>query len=454
MHDEERRQIRKEVITLTWPVVLQNVFRTAMFYVDTIMLGHMTGAKARHGIAVMGVCGPIIYTLVTILNGLSVGTLAIVARSTGAGDREEQEVGAANALMFAVAVGVVATVAGVLFLPSLVHLFEVTGSPETTAQAAEYVLFYAWVILFMIFEIVISSIFRAAGDTRTPMIVAVIANVMNVFGNYALIYGHWGFPEMGVRGAALSTAVSYIFEGTVLVGLLFSPLSPIRLRMSSFVKIGAGPIKRFVRVTLPALVEPIILQSGFLVFIGIVNHLGELSLAAHRIAIAVESASFLPLSGFAIGCAALVGQSLGARRPDRAEAYFRETLRLLLYFIAFLVAVFAFFPDRLIWLFIPNDPEVIALGAVCLLIAAIEQPVMALAVLYGGALRGAGDTVSPVGVAIAGVWMVRVPLSYFLGITLGWGLTGIWLTMIIDWSVRALIFGVIYGKGKWKTLKI
>src|SRR3972149_973244 len=252
----------------------------------------------------------------------------------------------------------------------------------------------AFAIPFLLIELVCSAILRGAGDTRTPMYVAIFANVLNVIGDYVLIFGKFGFPELGVVGAGVATAISYFVEGVILFFFLFSAGSAIRIRIRSFALVSYESAKRLFNVAIYAAIEPLVAHAGFLLYVKIVTTLGEVSLAAHRTAMSIESIAYMPFGGFAIACSTMIGQALGARRPQDAEFSFRESARLITWLSLVPALLFLFIPQTLVWIFVPNEPEVIRLGGLCLSIVALELPFMALSQVYTGALRGAGDTKS------------------------------------------------------------
>jgi putative MATE family efflux protein len=449
---QEAIAIRRDVLALAWPVVVQNLFRTLMFYVDTFMIGGV----GEEAMAAMGVVGPISWTLISVFGALSVGTIATVARAWGEGDRAKQEGEAATAAGVALLLGIPLSLLGMALLPGMAALFRVPGAPAVELMARRYLFIEAAAFLFFMMDFVGSAILRAAGRTAFPMIVSIVANGLNLFLNWVFIYGHLGAPRMEVAGAALATSIAFAFQGAVTLGYLFTPHSPIRLGWGSFRQVSRQSVARLVRVSIPAAIEPLILQSGFLVYNKAITLLGATPMAAHRAAITVESLTFMPGYGFAVAGSAIVGQFLGAGQPARAEQGFRESARMATYLMSGLGLVFLFFSVPLSRLFLRGgeaDPAVYA-SAICLAISALEQPFMALAMSLGGALRGAGDTRSPVIVALAGVWGVRVPLAWTLAFRAGLGLYGIWITMIVDWAVRTLVFSLLYRRGTWKTLKL
>jgi len=443
-----RTALRLEILRLAWPVVLQNLFRTFMIIVDTAMVGRGLGKDA---LASMSVIGPIGFSMIAILMALGVGTIATVARAHGEGDPAKREGEAATSVLVALVSGLLLVVPAVILLPRLESLFEVPGSTAISHHARHYLHFFAMAIPGLLLENAASAILRGSGDTRTPMLFAIGANVLNVVGNYALIFGHFGMPRMEVAGSGLSTMICYSLQGIGVTLVLFLPGVRRRLTFDSFRRVTRESAARLARVTGPAIVEPLVMQTGFLVFSKAVTTLGSHPAAAHRAAVTVESLSYMPGYGFAVACSALVGQYLGARRPEQAAVAARESVFLSALLMSLIGVAFVLVPGSLLGLFVKDDPETIRLGVACLLIAAFEQPLMGAAMVYAGALRGAGDTRSPLAIGALSVWLVRVPLAWFLAFVVGWGLNGLWITMIADWGVRSAAFAYIVRRGKWKT---
>ncbi|MBI3855361.1 MAG: MATE family efflux transporter [Planctomycetes bacterium] len=448
----ERAAIRRDVMRQAWPVVLQMLLKTLMFYVDTYMISGV-GPEAM---AAMGIVGPISHTLVAVLSALSVGTIATVARAVGEGDRPKQEREASAAVALAFALGIPLTIAGLLLLPGMAELFRVPDSPAVTEMARRFLRIEAWIFLFFCLDAVATGILRAAGRTVFPLVATLAANGLNIFLNWVFIYGRLGAPAMGVAGAALATSISFAAQGTALFAAIWLPRSPLRLSLAGLRGVTRASLARLVRVSLPAAVEPLILQGGFLIYNKVITGLGVIPMAAHRAAITVESLTFMPAWGFAVAGSAVVGQYLGAGRPDKADAGFRECARLSTALLTAAGVAFLFCAEPLVRLFLrgPGEAATVAAAAACLKISAAEQPFMAMGMALGGALRGAGDTRSPVIVGILGVWGVRVPLAWALAFPLGLGLNGIWITMIADWAVRSAVFSLLYRRGRWKTIKL
>jgi len=441
------------VLKLAWPVIIQNLLMTMTMYVDTIMLGQV----GETAVAAMGVNRPLLMAVRIVLMSISVGTLAIVARAYGGNDPARVARQAAASLIVAVIIGISVSLTGFFLAEPLIGIYvNQADYPELYYHAVMYYRITISAFFSSYIFLVGSTIFRACGNTTTPMLIAIYVNIFNVFGNYCLIYGNLGCPALGVEGAALSSALADIIEGVLFCFIVFSKRSCVPLKLRHFFEVKWSSLKTLFRVSLPAVVEPLVIQAGMLVLYKIITSLGPTAIASHQIVLSIESLSFMPGMGLSIACGALVGQYLGAKRVDLAETAYRTSLRLSLIVMTTMGVIFALFPGYLVRLFIDpkNSPDVVTLAATCLMIGAIEEPFIALAMAHQGTLRGAGDTKSSAWVAFIGVWLVRLPLVYLFVKVLGWGLVGVWAMMPVDWMVRAVAFRIMYLKGRWKTIHL
>jgi putative MATE family efflux protein len=207
------------------------------------------------------------------------------------------------------------------------------------------------------------------------------------------------------------------------------------------------------RLSLPMAGESIVTRLGFILFMRIVSALGEASLAAHQIAVNVESLSFMPGLGLSVAATTLVGQSLGANDPELAEESVRASLRLSLLMMGAVGVVFALFGSPLAALF-GSTPEVLSLAGSAIRIGALEQLPIAIWMVTAGSLRGAGDTRAPMYGTLAGTLLFRVPAVYLFAVVLGWGLNGVWLGTAVDWTARAALVYALFRRGGWKRIRL
>jgi len=445
---EDIKTVRHAVTHLAWPVMLQHLLMSVMFLSDTIMLGWYS----QSALAAVGLSGPITMMIRLTLMCIPISATAMVARSVGEQNGLKTSTNAVTALTIGIILGGIISLVGAAVAGNIVAIFTEPSS-ALYKEAVTYlsITLSAFVMNYIFF--IATAILRGAGDTRTPLMVTIFANLLNIIGDYILIYGKLGFPEMGVRGAAISTFGSSVIEGLILLYFLFSKKSAVRLSIRSFWLVNKATLKTLLQIALPAALEPMITHLGSLLFLKIVSGLGQASLATHHVILRIESLSFMPGMGLSVATAALVGQYLGAKRTDLANLTCRQSIRFALVIMGFLGLAFLTFPSHIISVF-TGDSEVRALGILCLMIAAIEQPFLGYAMIHLGTFRGAGDTKIPLFINFIGVWLIRLPLAFLFANVFHWGLAGAWLTMPIDWMIRAVIYNIIYKTGRWKKICI
>ncbi len=439
----EAGMLRREILNLAWPVIVADILQTLATTVDLIMVGRLGVAD----IAAVGMGANLVAILQIVMIGVTSGTLALVARAFGAHDRAQAEHFLHQSLVAGGLLSIPLVVVGVLFAPAIAAPFSPT--PEVQGLTAGFIsiLFLSAPAQFVIFTSI--AALRAAGDTRTPLVIGALENVINFCINYSLIFGNFGLPALGARGAAVGTSISYTV-GAVLFLWLFA-----RRRLRIGVRRERpfahwGTMRRVLRIGLPAATEQLVFQVGFLVWIGMVVAFGDDALAAHQIGIRIQSFVFLPGLGMSIAATALVGQSLGAGRPDLAELATREATKLGLLVMAG-IAVFNFvFADLVALAFVPAGPAH-DLTVTFIRIHATSIPAVGVFFTLSGALRGAGDTRWPLYASLAGTYAVRLPLSAFLGYGLGLGIAGVWIGLPAEYYLRSVIVSRRFRGGAWKS---
>ena len=442
-----KKNLNRNIIRLALPVALENVLHMAVFIVDLIMVGRLGTVP----VAAVGLAGALGFIIAMIFTALNVGTTALVARDFGAKQKDEARKVAGQSLLITLVFGI--TVSPFIFYFADNILVLMSAEENVVSLGSQYLKI---VLSFFIFRLIIltgSSIFRGAGDTKTPMLITLVMNCVNILFNWLLIFGIWIFPRMEVAGAAWATSIAYTIGASLIFYRLFSRKSILTISFKHIVDVNRSIIKRVLRISLPATIDASLTQMGYLFFIKIVTMLGTVSLAAHQIAIRIEALSFMP--GFALGVATttIVGQSLGANKPDLARLSMRKNCQIALALMGFFAFIFLVFAKPMASIFHPEQ-DVLALSAYCVMIAALEQPALAIYIVYAGGLRGAGDTFSPMIVTIVGTLCIHLPVAYIFGIVLEWGLAGIWFGAALDWIVRAIAVYILFRKGRWRTIKV
>jgi len=301
-----------------------------------------------------------------------------------------------------------------------------------------------------------SASLTGAGDTRTPMVIMLIVNVVNAIVAYSLINGPGPFPELKVLGSGLGATSAGISGAALVLVALAGGRGGLRLQSVGALRPDVGEMKRILNVGLPAGIENLQFNLAFLVYTRIIASLGSAALAAHRVTLSIEGLAFNP--GFALGVATatLVGQSLGANRPDLAERSAKVALLWATVVMTFIGVVLLFFGEPITSLFVSGEDadEVVDIGRQLLFVFAFAMPAMAISQTLAGGLRGAGDTRAVLAIGVFGIWVVRLIPAYVLAIVLGFDAPGAWLAAVFDVNSRGVLTWLRFRRGKWKGINV
>ncbi|NLJ73747.1 MAG: MATE family efflux transporter [Firmicutes bacterium] len=445
---DERTVLRKKVLLLAWPAIVENLLHTMVGIVDTAMVGRL-GASS---LAAVGLANQVFNISFTVFAALATGSTALVARHVGAQEPKKAGEIARQSLILGFFVSGSVMILLLLSARGLLGFLFRRSETVVLDMSAAYVRIVASALILNYFLIVINAILRGAGDTKTPMRITALVNLINIIGNFIFIYGVGPIPAFGVAGAAIGTAVAQVCGGVLaLITLLKN--ETLGVRLSDSFRPNLEIIQRIANIGVPAGIEQGIMRVGQLLYTMVVSSLGTVAYAAHQVALNAESLSFMPGAGFATASTTLVGQNLGAERPDHAEISGTIAKRLALLVMSSMGIVFFIIPRPLVRIF-SNDPEVIELAAVCLRIVAVSQPALAVWMVLAGGLRGAGDTRAIMKMVTVGFLLVRLGLAYLLAIVLDYGLIGAWIAMGVDLFFRGFMINRRFKAGQWKAVKI
>ncbi len=448
----------KRTLDIAGPCIFENIMVSIVSFVDTIMVGSL-GAVATAAVAINA--SPI-WFLNNLPVMLAVGGMAMSARFVGAKDLTSANKLATQTMSIGFAFSA-AVMLLMVFVSKYVPLW-LGAQEDVLPYATKYIRIYSFAIMFHFSGLVASGLLRGAGNTKTPMFISLAANLLNVCGNFFLIFPVrtitlmglsftiWG-AGLGVIGAAVSTAFSQSVAGIILVLCLFGKRQPVHIEPKNLFKIDRQLIGKVFKIGLPAAFERLFITSGQLFFQRTISSLGTIQIAAHYLGTTAESIAYMPAYGFSTASTTLIGQSLGAKEEENAVIYSRINL-----FFGFCVGIlcgiaFFFFPHILISWFTP-DLNVIKEGAGALKIMGVVQPLFCVSITIIGILRGAGDTKLPLVAAVAGMWGVRLGAAWFFVYVTGLGLKGAWYGMALDITVRTIILTIRYMRKKWLNIKI
>ncbi len=438
--------LRRAVLLLAVPTVLEMSMESLLTIVDIFFVSRL-GADA---VATVGLTEAMLSPTYAIAMGLSAAATAVIARRVGEKDRD----GAATAAVQVVAIALgCAALLGLAGSVLSTHLLGAMGaSPSVIASGSGYtgLMLGGSVTIFLLF--VVNAIFRSAGDAAMAMRSLWLANILNMLLAPCFIFGLGPLPRLGVLGAAVATTLGrgagVLFQLAMLLrgkGRLAIAREHVALRL--------GVLRELVRIATPAALQVLIETASWLALVRIISTFGSFALAGYTVAMRVAIFALLPSWGLASAAATLVGQNLGAGKPDRAR---RSVTVIAVYNLAFLVpvgAVFAIAPGPMVALFV-DDPAAVAYGADCLRIVAFGFIAFAYGMVAVQAFNGAGDTKTPMLVNLLSFWGFKIPLAWILAKVLGFGPRGAFLAITAAYSLQSVVAGLLFRRGRWQSLKL
>ncbi len=451
---ETARAIHGVVWNLAWPSVTTMLLQTVNSLLDVFFVGNLP--NSAQALAATGVGGGVMFLLISVSMGVTVGTTALVARFTGAADPESAAEAAGQSITLSAILGLLfGTLTFVLLKPLVAVMLDAHRSPIAAELCVRFLqmALMASVPLFVMNALV--GAFRGLGDTRTPMAITLATVVTHITGNLVFIYGNLGMPRMGVAGAGLALALS-LFVGLALYLVAVRRheglAAAFEIRHLRFRPDWAW---RILRIGMPAALQAVIRTLGMMSFTGMLAHTleGASGVAALQIGVRAEGIAFMPGFGYSVAASALVGQSLGARDPRRAERFgwaatlqavaVMSVMALLFFFLA------GWFPRPF-----THDAGVRILGADYLRVNAFCEPFLGLGMVLTGALQGAGDTMRPTVITFLTMWVARIPLGLFLMFTLHQNTHGAWVAMCLTTIVGGLLTAALFRSGAWKRIRV
>ena len=435
---------RPSIWQLAFPSILGNLSYTIVIIVQTKFVGEL-GAQA---LAAVGAGQRVFFAMQAILMAVSVGTTALVARAWGAGDYTEASRVTMASLVLASAFSLVVTVFGVFFAPSVAGVFGL--DPHTLALAAENI---RWLCIFNVafaVNFILSAALRASGDAWSPLWISGAVNIINIPLLYLLVFGKYGFPEMGVAGAAVAAGLSFTVGGVLLLGLW--------MRQKFRVKhVGGGwwrvaRLRRLLDIGYPAAVEQVVFQTGFFIFLMIIgNFYGTEAFAAYNIGINMLMICMTVGFGFSIAGSTLVGQHLGANDHAGAERSGWRSAGMAMLAMGALGLLVIAFARELATFFLGDEPLTITYTVQFTYLLGAMMPLLAIDFAIGGALRGAGDTRFPLMVTILGLLGVRCGLAAiftYMGLPVFW----VYAALVGDYLLKGSLLIWRFHSGRWKTI--
>lgn len=441
------REVYKTAVEVAWPSALEAVLVQLISSADLIMVGGL-GAVA---ISAVGITTQPRFILLAVIFSLNIGVTAVVARRKGENNREDANMTLRQSLIICAVLSLILSFLGIFYARPLI-LF--AGAQSDVVESA--VVYFRIICVgnfFTSLSLTINAAQRGAGNTKISMKTNVAANLVNLFFNYLLIHGHFGFPALGVMGAAIATAIGNVMGFLLSLKSITFANEFLHLNKNQSWKLEKQTLKGILNISGSAFVEQVFIRVGFFTTNKLVASLGTVDFATHQICMNIINISFAFGDGLGIASSALVGQNLGAKRPDIATIYVKSIQRIALSVGFIFVIAFVFGRSFFVSLY-TNDAAVIAAGANIMLIVALTSPIQTSNVVISGSLRGAGDTKFVAYTSFLSIGIVRPAATWAFCYPLGLGLVGAWFAFATDQSLRFIINYARFLKGSWTKIKI
>lgn len=449
----DESNIRRSVFRLSLPSVAEQALIMVVGVVSTIFVGHIS----KEAISAVGLINTLSNFIIALFVALSTGCTVLVARLVGEENISSARDVVRQSVVLGAAASLLLSVICYIFAVPIIKLFFSNADSEVIRIADMYFKIALYTFPLMLINIIISGSLRGAGDTKTPMVIAYIVNMVNVALNFVLIFGvdflSLHLKGHGITGAAYAVSISRGLGGVLSLSALYMPRNVIRVNILEKFRADIDVIKRIFNVGIPAALEQIVMQGGFLALQVVIAGMGTTAIAVYQIGMSVNSICYMPILGFGIAATTLVGQSLGARKPQLAEKSGWETQKITLIITVALTIVILIFAKPLVMAY-TQDTEVIKTGTLAIRVFSFSQPFLAIVIVLSGALRGAGDIRYVMVTSFVGIWVFRILLTLLFNRLFGIGIMGVWYALFLDYFIRSMMYIFRFKRGGWKEIVI
>lgn len=431
-----------KLFSLTWPIFLEVFLFMLMGIVDTFMLS----ALSDDAVSGVGAANQYIHIAILVLEVVGTGAAIVVSQYLGSKRYVEASKISGLAVTLNLGIGLVISAGYLLFARSMMSAMNLQG--DVLAYAENYLSIVGGAIFLQAIINSLAAIIRVHGWTKQTMYVSLGMNVIHVVGNYLLIFGKFGFPELGVQGAAISSVISRFLALLVFFWLLYQVME-YKVKFHYYITLSKEYIGKILHIGIPAAFEQVMYQACQIVFLYYATYLGAESLAARQYAMNISMFTFLFAIAIGMGTAIIIGRLVGANKKEEAYLRLRKSLKSALVFTLSMVILVMIFRNQLIGLFTDN-PEVIKIASTVLLLSIVLETGRTMNIVIINSLRAAGDAKFPVLIGVFSMVLMSLPLGYFFVFHLNMGLPGIWLAIAADEWTRAIIMYFRWKSRAWE----
>ncbi|MGI5893074.1 MAG: MATE family efflux transporter [Candidatus Merdivicinus sp.] len=441
------KQLYTNAVQMAWPSILESFLVALVGFIDTIMVSSL----GSYAIAAVGLTTQPKFICLAIFISMNVAVSALVARRRGEDDRESANRILMQALIITIILAAIITTAAVAFADPILKL--AGTAPDTHDAAVTYFRIISAGMIFNVVSLVINAAQRGSGNTKIAMRTNMVSNGVNIIFNYLLIGGHFGFPKLGVAGAAVATVIGTVFACGMSIYSICKKDRFLYLRTLKKIRFDKRTLLSLADLGSSTLAEQIFLRIGFLTYAMIVARLGTNAFAAHQVGMNIMSISFSFGDGLSVAAVALVGRSLGQKRTDLAKIYGAICQRMGFLFSILLCIVYTTLSEQIFLLF-SEDTEILGYGRMIMSMIAVIVFMQITQVIYSGCLRGGGDTRFVALVSLVSVAFFRPFCGWLFCYPLGMALTGAWIGLVVDQFCRLVMTFFRFKSGKWTKHQI
>ena len=438
--------VGRAVIMLAVPMVMEMAMESIFVVVDIFWVGHL-GADA---VATVGLTESMLTLIYTAAMGLSIGATALVARRTGEQDPEGASRAAAQSILLGLGVAAVIAVVGATNAPSLLRLMGASDAIVQTGSGFTRIMLGGNATVLLLF--LLNAVFRGAGDAAIAMRVLMLANLLNIVLGPLFIFGPGPFPELGVAGAALATNIG---RGTaVLYQIVVLARGHGRVKIGlRHLRLDLNTMRTVLRLSGLGTFQILVGTASYIGLVRIISIFGSAPLAGYTIGMRIIIFALLPAFGLSNAAATMVGQNLGAGRPDRAERAVWTAARYNMLFLGS-VGILFLIAAPLITSIFSADPQVQPMATACLRIVSLGFVFYACGMVLTQSFNGAGDTWTPTVLNLFIFWLWEIPLAWWLATQAGLGAHGVFIALTVAYSTLAMVSAILFRRGTWKTRKV
>jgi putative MATE family efflux protein len=431
----------KLIFQFAAPMLLGNIFQQLFSVVDSIVVGNFIGKEA---LAAVGASFPVIFMVISMIVGVVMGTTVVISQYFGAKDFARVKRAIDTMYVYSIVAGAIATVAGLLLAEPLLRLL---GTPvDIMPQAIKYLkIYFSGTIIFFGYNGT-SAVLRGLGDSKTPLYFLIIATIANII----LVLLFVAVFKWGIAGAAYATLLANGIAFGLAIYWLNKTHKLIRIAIRGL-HFDSEIFRQSIRIGLPTGIQQTLVAIGGMALLSIVNTFGTNVLASYSVAARLDALATIPAMSFSQALSTFVGQNIGAKKVERIRTGLISTVKMS-GIVTIVTTVFIVFGGHILMSFFTKDREVIRLGDQYLTIVSSFYIIFTLMFIFNGIMRGAGDTLIPMFFSLISLWIIRIPLAWFLSRRLG--ATGIWWAIPVGWFIGLSLSFIYYKTGRWKTKSV